>query len=168
MTGAVVWFTGLPSSGKSTLAARLAERLRAQARACVVLDGDDVRAALVPKPGYDASSRDALYATLGRLAALCAGQGLVAIVSATAHRRIYRDAARPLTARFIEVFVDVPPEDCARRDAKGLWSAARSGALRGLPGADLAYEPPLRPEVTAGGGLDDAALDTVFRFVTAR
>lgn len=167
MTGVVVWFTGLPSSGKSTLAARLADALRASARPCVLLDGDELRAALVPAPGYDAASRDAFYATLGHLAALVARQSLVAIVSATAHRRVHRDAARRAAPRFVEVFVDVPVEACARRDPKGLWAAARTGALRGLPGADLAYEPPPRPDVTANGGLDDRALEQVLRHVTA-
>lgn len=163
----MVWFTGLPSSGKSTLAARLADALRAVARPCVVLDGDEVRAALVPAPGYDPASRDAFYATLSRLAALVARQGLVAIVSATAHRQLHRAAARRVAPRFIEVFVDVPAEVCARRDPKGLWRAARSGTLRGLPGADVAYEPPRRPDVTATGGRDDSALGEVVRIVTA-
>ena len=70
MSGGVVWITGLPSSGKSTLAEKVAHRLRSAARSCVVLDGDAVRAALVPAPGYGPEARDAFYATLARLAAL--------------------------------------------------------------------------------------------------
>ena len=167
MNGVVIWLTGLPSSGKSTLAGRLQRRLGEAGHACVQLDGDQMRAALVPRPGYDARSRDDFYATLGRLAGLFAAQGLAVIVSATAHRRAHRDEARRVAPRFVEVFVDVPADACALRDPKGLWTAARSGALRGLPGADVFYEPPKHPEVRARGGLDDRAVDEVLRHVTA-
>ena len=88
--GVVVWLTGLPSSGKSTLARRVAATLRAAGRAVALLDGDEVRACLVPSPGYDDAGRGAFYATLARLAALLAHQGLVVLVPATAHRAEYR------------------------------------------------------------------------------
>lgn len=159
MTAAVVWITGLPSSGKSTLAARLARRLRADGIAAVVLDGDEVRAALVPARGYGAADRDAFYATLANLAALLAAQGLVVIVAATSNLRRYRERARALAPRFVEVFVDVPPDECRRRDTKGLHARAQQGTARDVPGADAPYEPPVAPEVTACGGEDDAALD---------
>ena len=114
--GVVVWVTGLPSSGKSTLA---------------------------------------------RLAALLARQGLVILVPASSHRRAYRQAARRLAPRFLEVFVDVPLEECARRDAKGLYALARAGRAPNLPGAGAAYEPPLAPDVTARGGQDRLAIATI-------
>jgi len=161
--GAVVWVTGLPSSGKSTFAARLAARLRAGGRAAALLDGDEIRAALVPSPGYDPAGRAALYATLGNLAALLARGGLVAIVAATAHRRAFRDAARAAAPRFVEIFLDVPPEVCAARDAKGLWARARAGGAPGLPGADLAFERPDRPDVVARGGEDGEAVEAALR-----
>ncbi|HEY6106413.1 MAG TPA: adenylyl-sulfate kinase, partial [Anaeromyxobacteraceae bacterium] len=84
--GAVVWLTGLPASGKSTLAARLRERLEALGRMAVVLDGDAVREALVPRPGYSAEEREAFYQTLASLAGLLARQGLSVLVAATAPR----------------------------------------------------------------------------------
>ena len=160
-TGVVVWITGLPSSGKSTLARLLQRRLREAGRPSLVLDGDEVRGALVPAPGYTPGARDAFYATLGRLAALAAAQGLVVVVPATAHRATYRAAARALWPAFIEVHVDVGPDECRRRDAKGLYAAAGEGRAQGLPGADLAYEPPAAPDVTASGGADDRAVDRV-------
>ncbi|HEU4382692.1 MAG TPA: adenylyl-sulfate kinase [Anaeromyxobacteraceae bacterium] len=159
--GAVVWLTGLPASGKSTLAARLADRLRAQGRAAVVLDSDAVRRTLVPAPGYSPAERDAFYETLARLSALVARQGLAVLVAATAPRRAHRAAARALAPRFVEVFVDVPAEECARRDPKGLWARARAGEAPTLPGAGAAYEPPEAPEVRASGGEDSAALEAV-------
>lgn len=161
MTGAVAWFTGLPSSGKSTLAERARARLAEAGVPAVLLDGDAVRGALVPAPGYLPVERDAFYETLARLAALLASQGQVVLVAATAHRRAHRRLARSLAPRFVEVHVNSPPGECEARDAKGLWAAARAGLAPQLPGAGLAYEPPEAPEVVARGGHDEAALAAV-------
>lgn len=163
MSGAVVWLTGLPSSGKSTLASRLLQRLRQEGQPALVLDGDDVRESLVPRPGYASAERDAFYATLGKLAALLARQDLVVIVAATANRRAYRDEARRLSPRFIEVWLDVPAEICRQRDAKGLYARAAQGAAPDLPGAGAAYEPSAAPDVVARGGEDPVALEEILR-----
>jgi len=143
MTGVVTWFTGLPSSGKSTLAAEVAGELRLRGIDAVVLDSDELRAAMVPPLGYDDASRDGLYATLANLAAMIARQGHVVLVPATAHRRAYREAARALAPLYLEVFVDTPLEECARRDTKGLYAAGTAQA----PGVGVAYEPPVSPDV---------------------
>jgi adenylylsulfate kinase len=156
--GRVVWITGLPSAGKSTLAGNLNERLRAVNVHSCLLDGDVVRDAMVPRPGYDEASRDHFYETLARLAALLSNQGLVVLVAATAHRRAFRERARGMTRRFLEVWVDVSLEECRRRDAKGLYAAQAEGRLTTLPGEDAAYEPPLNPDVVARGGSDPEAL----------
>jgi adenylylsulfate kinase len=166
--GTVIWITGLPASGKSTLAARLRERIEALGRMAVLLDGDAVREALVPRPGYSPEERDAFYQTLARLAGLLARQGLSVLVAATAPRRAHRDAARALAPRFVEVFVDVPAEECARRDPKGLWARARAGEAPTLPGAGAPYEPPEAPEVRATGGEDAAAVEAVLRSLADR
>ncbi len=167
MTGAVAWVTGLPSSGKSTFAARLRDRLLAAGRAAAVLDGDAVRAALVPAPGYDPAGRAAFYETLGNLALALADEGIVAIVAATGHRRAFRDRVRARAARFVEVFVNVPAEVCAARDAKGLWARARAGAAPELPGGAVSYEPPLAPEVVARGGDDAGAVEEAAALLAA-
>jgi adenylylsulfate kinase len=159
--GAVVWMTGLVASGKSTLGRRLCARIRELGRAVALLDGDEVREALVPKPAHSARARDAFYATLARLAGLLAAQGLCVVVAATANRRGYRDAARALAPRFVEVHVATPREECERRDGKGLYARARRGEIVGLPGVDAPYEAPILPEVVATGGEDGAALDTI-------
>jgi adenylylsulfate kinase len=158
VTGTVIFVSGLPSSGKSTFAERARARLAARGVAACLLDGDEVRGALVPPPGYDPEGRDRFYDTLGRLAALLARQGLVVLVAATAHRRAFRERARAQAERFLEVHVATPAAECARRDAKGLYAAQRAGAVSDLPGADLAYEPPADPAVVARGGQDEAAL----------
>lgn len=142
--GVVVWFTGLPSSGKSTLAAKVAAALTGKA-SVVTLDGDEVRAALHPAPGYDDEARAAFYESLAHLAALTARQGHVVLVPATAHRRLFRERARALAPSFLEVFVDTPTDECRRRDAKGLYAR---GEAR-LPGSGVAYEPPMSAEVVA-------------------
>lgn len=156
--GVVVWFTGLPRSGKSMLADAVRARLVAQGRRPVVLDGDVVRAALVPRPGYDAEARDDFYATLGQLAAMLAHQGHVVLVPATAHKRAYRDAARELAPAFVEVHVAASLEECKAHDRAGLYS---SSARAALPGVGIAYEAPLAAEVVATGGEDARALDAV-------
>lgn len=149
----VVWITGLPASGKSTLALRLQRQL---ARA-VVLDGDEVRDAL-DVHDYTPDARDAFYHALAGLAGLIARQGTVAIVAATAPRRQHRWRAKARAPRFIEVFVDTPREQCAVRDPKGLYAAARRGELEDMPGAGADYERPTSPDVIAHGGEDDVAV----------
>jgi adenylylsulfate kinase len=157
MSGAVVWLTGRPAAGKSALAAMLAEAMRARGAPPLILDGDDVRAALVPAPGYGDVERDHFYLTLGNLAALAAQQGLTVVVAATAHRRIWRDRVRARVARFIEVHVATPADECRRRDPKQLYASARPG----VPGVDVAYEPPVSAEVTAELGADPAVVAAV-------
>ena len=154
-----MWATGLPASGKTTFARRLRARLAAEGRPAAVLDGDAVRAALHPAPGYDPAARVAFYETLGDLALLLAEDGLVAIVAATASRRAFRERVRARAPRFVEVHLAVPAETCAARDPKGLWARARAGQAPGLPGAGEEYEPPVAPEVIATGGEDDSALE---------
>jgi adenylylsulfate kinase len=161
MSGAVVWFTGLPRSGKSTLAEAARARLGGRA---VLLDGDAVRGALVPAPGYDPAGRDAFYATLARLAALVAGQGWIVLVPATAHRRAHRDDARARAPRFVEVFVAASLAECVAHDPQGLYASA---ARAQLPGAGVAYEPPEHPDVVARGGRDAAALDRLLSLLGA-
>ena len=164
--GTVVWVTGPPSAGKSLFARRLKARLEELGAPCALLDGDEVRDALVPRPGYGPRARSAFYGTLAGLAALLARQGLQVLVAATANRRAYRERARAIAPSFVEVFADVPPEVCARRDPKGLYRLARRGGAPNLPGAGAPYERPEAPEVTARGGLDERALRAVLARLT--
>lgn len=140
--GAVIWFTGLPASGKSTLALRVARAL-APARP-VVLDSDALRTAIAPGLGYGPASRAQFYGSVARLAALLAAQGHLVLVAATAQRRAFRAYARRLTPRFLEVYVEAPASVCARRDVKGLY--------RRVPGLTSGYEPPRDPDVIVRGG----------------
>jgi adenylylsulfate kinase len=161
VSGVVVWLTGKPSSGKSTLALRLCERLHERGTANCILDGDELRAALVPRHGYDPKSRDEYYATLGNLAAVLARQGLVVVVPATAHLKAFRERARARAPAFVEVYVEATQEEVEGRDVKGLYLAVREGRAGGVPGADLGYEVPEQPDVVACGGHDDAAVERI-------
>lgn len=161
MNAPVVWLTGLPSSGKTTLARAVKHRLDLRKVPCCLLDSDEVRDALHPRPGYGPAERAAFYATLAALAALLSRQGLVALVSATAHQRAYRDSARAVAPRFIEVYVDTPLEECRRRDTKGLYRRARNGEIMDVPGVHVLYEAPTTPAVVARGGAENKAVDEI-------
>lgn len=158
MSGLVVWLTGLPSSGKSTLARATATITRGRGVATVVLDGDEVRGVLHPVATYDERGRDDFYATLAGLAASLARQGLLVLVPATANRAAFRARARELAPAFLEVFVDVPLETCAARDTKGLYARARQGdpGAASMPGQGASYEAPTQPDFVARGEATDA------------
>jgi len=158
MNGHVVFVTGLPSSGKSVFAEQVATALKARRVPCCVLDGDVLRASLVPAPGYGQQARTDFYETLARLAAELARQGLVVLVAATAHRRSFRERARELAPSYVEIFVDTPFEECARRDSKGLYAAGRAGKLRDVPGLDAEYERPLAADIVVRSGEAPRAL----------
>jgi adenylylsulfate kinase len=164
MSGCVVWITGLPRSGKSTLAEHVRDSLRERGITCAILDGDAVREALLPRHGYDPEARDQLYATLANLAALLARQDLIVLVPATANRRSYRERARALVARFIEAHVDTDAAGCAAQDPRGLYNSA---ARAQLPGVGAPYEPPLAPDIIAQGGNDAEAARAIVAAVLA-
>lgn len=155
MKGAVVWFTGLPASGKTTLARRVQATLVAE-HPCVLLDGDDLRP-ILRAHHYAAAERDVFYRQLAELAVYLAKQGALVLVAATAPRRTHRDIARA-APRFVEVHVATPLEVCEKRDFKGLYARASAGQAADLPGVGAPYEAPLDPDVVARGGLDDDAV----------
>jgi adenylylsulfate kinase len=166
--GVVVWVTGLPASGKSTFGRALVEALKGEGRGACLLDGDEVRAAMVPRRGYDDAGRDAFYGTLAGFAALLAHQGLTVVVAATAHRRAYRERARELSPAFVEVFVDLPRGECRRRDDKGLYEGAEAGAVHDLPGLQLEYEAPERPDVIVRHGSAPATIAEAMEVIRKR
>ena len=137
--GATVWLTGLPASGKSTIAVALEHALVDAGRFAYLLDGDNIRHGLSGDLGFDPASRSENIRRVAHVARLFADAGAVAVVSLVSPFREDRDAARALHDEaglpFVEVFVDTPVEECARRDPKGLYARARAGRLTGLTGA---------------------------------
>lgn len=164
MTGVVMWFTGLPSSGKTTLALSVRACLLEQGTPTCTLDGDVLRAVIAPKLGYSDAERSEFYVALARLAAELAEQGLVVLVPATAHLREYRQTARNLAPRFVEVWLKTSLAECQRRDPKGLYAAAAS-APGHLPGVDVRYEEPEQADVLANDGEDLWAVERIMSLV---
>jgi len=146
--GFAIWLTGLPSSGKSTVAHALEILLSERGLPVQILDSDDLRRILTPEPTYSSQERDWFYGVLTFLAALLTDNGVNVLIAATAPKRIYRHGARSQISRFAEVYVECPLEVCQSRDSKGLWERAEQGQIDSLPGAGVTYEEPLSPEVT--------------------
>ncbi len=142
-----VWLTGLPASGKTAIARALLARLQERGIDAAVLESDVMRTQLTPRPRYDEPERELFYEALAHLGEFLVDRGVPVIFDATANRRAYRDRARARLARFVEVFVNCPPDVCAARDPKGLYRKARQGGAPSLPGTGSAYEAPLRPEL---------------------
>lgn len=144
-SGWALWFTGLPASGKSTLARTLQAALAGRGVQAVVLDSDALRPILAPHAGYTPAERDDFYRRLVDLAELIVTQGVNVILAATANRAAHRQPARRLP-RYLEVWVRCSPQVCAARDPKGLYARARAGEIHNLPGVDAVYEPPASPD----------------------
>ena len=171
--GATLWFTGLPSSGKSTIAHALADRLTASpglpsipgghpgppGHRIQVLDGDDVRQHLSQGLGYSREDRDINVRRIGWVARLLALHGVVVLVPVIAPyadaRKAVRDDHAAAGVPFAEIFVSTSLEVAEARDVKGLYARARRGELTGLTGLDDPYERPLAPELV----IDTARVD---------
>jgi bifunctional enzyme CysN/CysC len=145
----VVWLTGLPGSGKSTIANAVERRLVALGRQTMLLDGDNLRQGLNADLGFDAASRAENVRRVGEVAKLMADAGLIVLVALVSPFRVDRARARALLpeGRFLEVFVDTPPEICRQRDPKGLYAKAARGKVANLTGRDQPYEPPESPDL---------------------
>ena len=148
--GCVVWMTGLSGSGKSTIAHAVERRLVDAGHAAYVLDGDNVRHGLSADLGFSAGDREENIRRVSEVAALLADAGLIAVVSFIAPYCAGRQAAREKVApgRFLEVFVDAPVAECARRDPKGLYRKAAAGEIDEFTGVSAPYEPPEQPDLT--------------------
>jgi bifunctional enzyme CysN/CysC len=143
----VLWFTGLPGAGKSTIANLVERKLAVHGRQTMLLDGDNLRQGLNADLGFDAASRSENVRRVGEVAKLMTDAGLIVIVALVSPFRADRDRAAALLpeGRFLEIFVDTPAEVCRARDAKGLYALADKGQVANLTGRDQPYEPPLKP-----------------------
>jgi adenylylsulfate kinase len=156
-TAFAVWITGLPASGKSTLATQLAKQIRELGIRVTVLESDALRKMFSTEPRYDEQDRAYFYGSLAFIGRVLTQHGVALIFDATANRRAYHDRARQQIARYIEVFVDCPLDTCIRRDPKGIYSKAREGQASHVPGVQVPYEPPESPDVVIRGDRDDPA-----------
>jgi bifunctional enzyme CysN/CysC len=149
--GATVWLTGLPASGKSTLAAAVEAELLRSGRAAYVLDGDNLRHGLNGDLGFSAEDRTENVRRTAEVSALIADAGVICLAALVSPYAADREAARAAHVRrdlpFLEVHVATSLAECERRDPKGLYARARAGELKGLTGVDAPYEPPERPDL---------------------
>jgi bifunctional enzyme CysN/CysC len=170
--GATIWFTGLPASGKSTIAAALEERLVVDGRSAYRLDGDNLRHGLNENLGFSAEDRTENVRRTAHAARLLADAGTISVVSLVspyaADRAAARQAHEAAGLEFVEVFVDTPVEECERRDPKGLYAKARAGEIEGMTGVDDPYEAPATPDLVLHPGDAPVAVDRLLALLRER
>ena len=155
---AILWFTGLSGSGKSTIANVVERELHARGVHTYMLDGDNVRHGLSRDLGFTDADRVENIRRVGEVAKLFVDAGLIVICSFISPFRAERRMVRELVeaGEFIEVFVDTPLEECIRRDPKGLYARAREGKIKHFTGIDSPYETPESPEIVVRTGESSA------------
>jgi adenylylsulfate kinase len=150
-TGATLWFTGLPSAGKSTIARALADELGRGGHRVQVLDGDEVRPHLSGDLGFTKEARDLNVARIGWVARLLASHGVIALVPViapyAAARKGVRAAHSESNLPYAEIFVATSAATAEARDVKGLYARARRGEITGMTGVDDPYERPTTAEL---------------------
>ncbi len=167
---AVLWFTGLSGSGKSTIADKVAQQLYRMNRHCFLLDGDNVRHGLNKDLGFTDADRIENIRRVAEVARLMTDAGLIVITAFISPFRAERDMVRAMMAEgeFVEIFIDTPLDVAEARDVKGLYKKARSGALKNFTGIDSPYEAPEQPEIRIDTTLmsaDEAATLIVDRLI---
>ncbi|MBL0923707.1 MAG: sulfate adenylyltransferase subunit CysN [Sphingomonadaceae bacterium] len=145
----LLWFTGLSGSGKSTIANLVEKKLYALGRHSFLLDGDNVRHGLNKDLGFTDTDRIENIRRVGEVAKLMTDAGLIVLTAFISPFRAERDMVRAMmpVGEFLEIFIDTPLEEAERRDVKGLYKKARSGALKNFTGIDSPYEAPEMPEI---------------------
>lgn len=146
--GGVLWFTGMPASGKSTLALRLEQRLCREGIMAYVLDGDNIRGGLSADLGFSPPDRSENLRRVAEVAKLLADAGFVCIAAFISPLRSDRDQARAINgADFQEIYIKASLPACEARDPKGLYRKARAGLLAEFTGVSAPYEPPSSPDL---------------------
>ncbi len=149
--GATIWLTGLPGSGKSTIAVATEQVLMQQGKRAYVLDGDNVRHGLNKNLGFSAEDRTENIRRIGEVSKLFADAGLLSITSFISPYSADRDLVRKLHEAadlpFLEVYVETPLEVAEERDPKGLYKKARACEIKGFTGIDDPYEEPANAEL---------------------
>jgi bifunctional enzyme CysN/CysC len=146
---AIVWLTGLSGAGKSTIANIAERQLHAAGHHTMLLDGDNVRLGLNRDLGFTEADRVENIRRAGEVAKLLADSGLIVLCCFISPYAADREMVRRLVpdGEFIEVFVDTPIDECARRDPKGLYAKAKAGKIKNFTGFDAPYEAPANPEI---------------------
>lgn len=170
LNGATIWFTGLPSSGKSTIAREVFQRLLDRGLPVELLDGAEVRESLSRGLGFSKEDREEHNRRIGYVAKLLSRNGVIAICAAVSPYRATRDEIRRNTTLFVEVYVECPVEVAERRDTDGWYARARRGEVQEFTGVNAPYEAPTAPEVHVHSDQEsvDEAAGRVIRFLESR
>jgi len=147
MKGVTVWFTGLPCSGKTTLALKLSEELKKRGILCENLDGDVTRKYLSKGLGFSKEDRDENIRRVGFVCSLLTKHGAVTTAAFVSPYRSIRDENRKLIGNFVEVYVKCSLEQCIARDVKGMYQKAIAGEIKNFTGVSDPFEEPERPEL---------------------
>jgi adenylylsulfate kinase len=145
--GFVVWLTGLPGSGKTTIARQLEPEIRKLGWPVEVLDGDEIRQNLSKGLGFSREDRETHLKRVTYVAKLLSRNGVAVIAAFISPYRSIREYARKETINFLEVHVKCSVETCAQRDPKGLYKKAKAGEINDLTGPQDLYEEPLQPDL---------------------
>ncbi len=164
--GAVIWFTGVPASGKSTVAAAVEQRMRDRGLPVENLDADEVRQNLSPNLGFTAEARDENTKRLAWMAQMLSKYGVNVLIAAVAPMQYHRDRAREWCDSFAEVWTTCPLEECKERDPKGLYARAERGEINDIAGWHQPYEEPEAAEVVCK--THELDLDTCADLVVAK
>ena len=164
--GAIVWFTGLSGSGKSTVARAVESALVRSGHAAFVLDGDNLRFGLNKDLGFSAEDRQENIRRVGEVSKLFADANVILLAAFISPYQKDRDAIRTLvpSGRFVEVHVSTSIDVCAERDPKGLYAKAQRGEISNFTGISAPYEAPVNPELRLDTGtlsLEDSVVETV-------
>lgn len=169
---AIIWFTGLSGSGKTTTANLLEQTLSRKGYRIYALDGDVIRQGLCKDLGFSDQDRVENIRRVGEVAKLMVDAGLIVLVSFISPFRKDREMVRNLVGdgEFIECFVDASLSTCEKRDPKGLYKKARAGALKNFTGVDSPYEPPINPELNLNSELNspEELVDQMIRYLDAK
>lgn len=166
---AVLWFTGLSGSGKSTISEQVFEELQERGYEVEHLDGDAIRD-IFPKTGFSKADRNNHIKRVGYLASRLQAHGVFVIGSFVSPYREARDFVRELCEDFVEIYISTPLEVCEQRDVKGLYARARKGEVKQFTGIDDPYEAPENPELeidTTDINLEEA-VERVISFLESR
>jgi adenylylsulfate kinase len=155
--GAVLWFTGLSGSGKTTIAHEVEEKLLDAGVPVEILDGDVVRENLSKGLGFSEEDRNTNIRRIAFVAHLLQRNGVFVITAAISPYKAIRDEARAMIKDFVEIYADAPLEVCESRDVKGLYAKARAGEIKGFTGIDDPYEAPENPEVICKTDKEDVS-----------
>lgn len=147
MAGVTVWITGLPASGKSTVATHLSRLLTHREVPNEILDGDAVRQSISKGLGFSRQDRDSNVQRIGAVCELLTRNGVVAIAACVSPYAEARDAVRAKIGDFIEVYVATPLAACELRDTRERYARARAGEIQNFTGIDDPYEAPARAEI---------------------